>query len=105
MHQVDKFIKRFKMNHPVEMEECFLNGDCYYFALILKNRFPEATIKYMIIDNHFIVEIDGELYDIRGNVSNICNVPDLINWDDLEKYDNLLYERIVRDCIRFEEGD
>ena len=59
----------------------------------------------MIIDNHFIVEIEGELYDIRGNVSNICNVPDLINWDDLEKYDNLLYERIVRDCIRFEERD
>ena len=34
-----RFIKNFKENNPEAIEDCFMNGNCYWFARILK----EAT--------------------------------------------------------------
>lgn len=101
MNMIENFINKFKSLHPTEAEDLFLYGDCYYFAIILKERFPNAIIKYLIIDNHFITEIDGRLYDIRGDVTNLVDTRQLINWRDMESSDGLLYKRIIRDCINF----
>lgn len=101
MNEVEKFINKFKYLASKEAEDLFLYGDCYYFSIILKERFSDAIIKYLMIDNHFLAEISGRLYDIRGDVTDIIEKNQMINWDALKEFDSLLYNRIVRDCIKF----
>jgi len=48
--------------------DTFMRGYCYYFAVILKERFG-GTILYASYDGHFIIDIDGEHYDVTGNVT------------------------------------
>ena len=102
MNEVEKFIYKFKFLNPPAADDLFLYGDCYYFAIILKERFKyRANIKYLITDNHFITEIDGQMYDIRGDVTDRVDYKQLIDWNDMKDYDELLYNRIIRDCINF----
>lgn len=102
MNEIDVFIKRFKHTNPSIVEDLFLFGDCYYFSIILKERFKNAIIKYMVIDNHFITEVSGRLYDIRGDVTDLIDKTQMVDWDNMKNIDELLYKRIVRDCINFE---
>lgn len=78
-------------------DDCkWTDGNCYYFAIILKDRFPEGKIYYDTIWGHFIFEYLGQFYDWTG----IKN-PDtyLVEWDKFDKYDSLQKERIIRDTI------
>ena len=102
MNEVEKFIYKFKFIAPAAANDLFLYGDCYYFSVILKERFKDrATIKYLIIDNHFVTEIDGKMYDVRGDITDEIDSNQLIDWNDMKDYDELLYSRIIRDCINF----
>lgn len=75
----------------------FTQGCCFWFASILCERFPtNSRIMYDQVMNHFVAEIDGRLYDITGDVTDSYNVEP---WDELD--DDLLRQRIVRDCIMF----
>lgn len=89
------FIKQFR---DLGAENCFSNGMCYWFAYILQARFS-GDIVYDEVENHFGCDIDGVIYDITGNVSSKYN---WIPWAAYPKRDRLLYERILRDCIRKE---
>lgn len=74
----------------------WLDGNCYYFALILKDRFPEGKIYYDVINGHFIFQRKECFYDWTGII-----YPDgyLVGWDEFDEYDSLLKQRIIRDCI------
>lgn len=77
--------------------DCFTCGNCYWFAVILNNRFPNGHIMYDVVANHFGYEIDWQVYDITGNVTHDYNWK---WWDMLQlSYDPLVLERIYRDCI------
>ena len=76
----------------------WLNGNCYYFSLILKDRFKEGIIFYDVIDGHFVTEINGIKYDWSGIV-NESEKHIYVKWDKFDKYDSLQKERIIRDCI------
>ena len=93
MNKIEEFIKRRFPN------DCnWLNGNCYYFAIILKTRFPEGTIVYDIIDGHFMLKIGRHLYDYAGkhNVGNRT----LIEWDKFDEYDTTIKANIVRNVIK-----
>lgn len=82
--------KRFK-------KDCdWIDGNCYYFAIILKDRFPNGKIFYDVVDGHFIFKYKKRFYDWTGIVK-----PDgyLVKWSKFDKYDSLLKQRIIRDCI------
>lgn len=49
--------------------ETFTGGYCYWFAVILSERFVGSHIQYDPIEGHFVTEIGGRLYDIRGDVT------------------------------------
>lgn len=100
-NEIKDFIKNFS-KYP-DSKEMFLCGCCYWFAYILKGRFPKGEIWYDEIDNHFMLYYIGKIWDIRGDITGLY--PYATPWDKFEEYDSLLYERIVRDCIRKEKCD
>lgn len=91
MDNVIEFIKRrFK-------KDCnWIDGNCYYFAIILKDRFPDGKIFYDVINGHFIFLYEDKYYDWTG-----CIKPDgfLVEWDRFNEYDHLQRQRIITDCI------
>lgn len=75
----------------------WLNGNCYYFSVILKNRFPQGIIYYDVINGHFIFKYEDKYYDWTGIIN-----PDgyLVEWDNLDNYDSLQKQTIIRDYIK-----
>lgn len=91
MDEVLDFIKRRFS------DDCnWLNGNCYYFAQILKTRFPQGVIFYDIINGHFIFLYNSKYYDWSGEIH-----PNefLVEWDKFDEYDSLQKQRIIRDCV------
>lgn len=74
----------------------WVTGNCYYFAVILKDRFPEGKIYYDVINGHFVFEYNNQLYDWNGKVNHVRY---LVEWDKFDEYDSLQKQIIVRDCI------
>ncbi len=72
LNEVEKFIKKLKVyEHGQVLDHTFRKGFCYWFAYILEGRFPGAQIVYEPVEGHFLTEIDGRLYDIRGDVTEL----------------------------------
>ena len=76
----------------------WLDGNCHYFAIILKTRFPNGNVLYDVIDGHFVCEIGGVKYDWSGIVDE-TKKHRWVEWDKFKEYDNFQFERIVRDCV------
>ncbi len=93
MHEeiLDFINRRFKDNCH------WLDGNCYYFAVILKERFPGGQIYYDMINCHFCYGINGKFYDWTGAI-----LPDgrLIPWKVFKLFDKTYFERVMRDCVR-----
>lgn len=93
MKEILEFIKK---RFPVDNN--WSQGNCFYFALILKNRF-NGDMYYDVIQGHFITKIDDKFYDYDGVFSEE-EKPTFIKWDEFQLYDNKQFERIIRDCIK-----
>ena len=79
-------------------EDCdWVMGNCYYFALILKDRFPEGKIFYDVRLGHFVYKYGEKYYPWLGIYEG--NEDYLIPWDVFEIYDAAQKQRIIRDCI------
>lgn len=94
MKEVLDFIKK-RFTNAYFKWDC---GNCYYFALILKERFG-GTIFYDVIYGHFVTKINGVYFDYNGVVSDIAERT-FIEWDKFDEYDSVQRERIIRDCIK-----
>ena len=92
MDEVLEFIeRRFK-------KDCdWINGNCYYFAVILQERFPGGIIYYDVIDGHFLYFYNENYYDWVGIVK---PTGVLIDWDRFGEYDSLQKKVIIRDCVK-----
>lgn len=75
----------------------WLDGNCYYFALILSERFF-GDIYYDGVAGHFITLIDGSFYDWTGEVQ--VDNKDIMRWSKLQLFDPVRAERIKQGCIR-----
>ena len=90
MNCVEEFIKRRFIT------DCnWTTGNCYYFAIILKDRFNGA-LYYDPIEGHFLCKIDSNYYDYTGKVEIDESI--LYNWACYKEQDKLNYQHIVRDC-------
>ena len=92
MNMVLEFInKRFQT-------DCnWTSGNCYFFALILADRF-NGDIYYDVINGHFITKVADTFYDWNGIVKS--DKRNYVLWNNMEQYDPLVKQRIIRDCIR-----
>ena len=70
--------------------------NCYFFSLILKDRFPFGSIWYDVIKGHFVFLYEDKYYDWTGIIE-----PDgyLVEWEKFNEYDALQKQVIIRDCI------
>lgn len=73
----------------------WLDGNCYYFAVILCERFDKLAIYYEPIEGHFVAG-DGELfYDWLG----LYISKKLIPLDKIKEEDPSWYKILIRDCV------
>lgn len=98
MNEVLCFINRFKQSNPSAMEEAFTRGNCYWFAFILKKRFPDGELVYDPVDGHFACRIGDHIYDITGEVDPVGFMP----WVLYCKREYSDARRIRKQCIRLE---
>jgi hypothetical protein len=106
--QIEYFIKEFKKGFDEQaIVDCFTKGNCYHFAVILNEAFS-GHIYYYQVDGHFIFyDIDSqEFYDITGKL-NKRDYIDSVHFDELFFIDNLLYQRLIHDCVykKSKEGE
>ena len=89
-------VKDFIFRHFGKYCEYFLDGNCYWFAVILTKRFPQLSIYYEPILGHFVAGANNKYYDCTGECR-FENEP--ILFSTLKDSDSLWYERLVKDCI------
>ena len=78
MIDIENVISTIRDSHP-DMEELYLNGQCYNFFRILKSIFPESVAWYDYVEGHVYTKIGDFWYDIRGKhyrVSESCEPMD-----------------------------
>ena len=96
-----RFIAHFKGS-----EDTFLNGCCYWFSVILYDRFFServVEIYYEPVEGHFITKIDNRYYDVRGDVTELYRGKPMYNMYEMHQNDVRMYERLMRDCRDFRE--
>ena len=76
----------------------WLDGNCYYFALILKDRFPDGKIYYDVLNGHFVYKYKGLYYDWVGIYEPECD-DDMVSWNQFRWYDSSQKDIIIRDCV------
>jgi len=74
----------------------WINGNCFWFASILKARFEYLSIYYLPIIGHFVTGALGTYFDWTGQIFPE-EAPLLL--DELCKNDEKWYWRLLRDCI------
>lgn len=88
-----KFIDAFS-----DMKEHYLSGKCYWFAVILRERFG-GRIFYNQIDNHWACLIGGHLFDASGEIDQTG----FEQWPGIIKDDTPYYNRLLSQCINYTE--
>lgn len=89
--QIVEFIRR-----RFESDNQWLKGNCYYFSVILKARFPKGVIWYDVIYGHFCFQYGDKYYDWRGEITPKGT---LVLWDTFDQYDAAQKQRIIKYCI------
>ena len=100
--QIVKFISDFVKSgkNPDVIIRTFFNGYCYYFAIILMERFsllPDKEILYDPIEGHFVTRIGDQLYDIRGNVTNLFDIHKLYTKEVWSERKSIIYGCILKE--------
>lgn len=98
-NDVIKFIERFKQSNPLEIEKSFTEGNCYWFAFILKKRFVRGQLVYHPVKGHFAYQVDNHIYDITGEVDPVG----FKLWSEYRRKELTQSKLIKRACIRLEE--
>jgi len=98
MDKIEEFI-----NRRFQSDCDWLEGNCYYFARILKMRF-KGEIWYDLVEGHFLFRSFDKFYDWSGwceeyNFDKPETVENLVKWSDYKRIDPVHYDRIVRDVI------
>ena len=94
MKEIKEFIKR-----RFPRDNMWMNGNCYWFARILVDRFPQLDIYYLPIRGHFVAS-DGKIYyDWIGAHTQYSLEEEPIKLSVIRTIDPLWYDRLVRDCI------
>ena len=95
---IEDYIQQFRQ-FGTDVVDCFSNGMCYQFMIILRKRFGPfcTTPVYDEVINHFATEIDGRIYDITGDITDGPQYH-WKRWTAVCAEDHKHANRICRDC-------
>ena len=95
---IEDYIQQFRQ-FGTDVVDCFSNGMCYQFMVILRKRFGPfcTTPVYDEVINHFATEIDGRIYDITGDITDDPQYH-WKRWTTVCTEDYKHANRICRDC-------
>lgn len=72
------------------------NGNCYLFAVLLREAFPDGTIVYDPIKGHFLYKYHDWFYDYKG----LQAEPAVwYEWEPHKYEDPYHYQHVMRDCL------
>lgn len=95
--EVNDFIKR-----RFQKDCDWMNGNCYWFAMILRWRFPEELgVYYEPVAGHFYAGTEDEtlFFDWEGSyMAEELKVKPILLYEIAEE-DEIWYSRINRDCM------
>ena len=98
MNNIDVEVKNF-ISKRFAQQNSWCDGNCYWFAVILTNRFNNLQIYYMPIRGHFIAgDGVGNFYDWNGKLNIQDNEEPILLLQDIKDSDILWYNRLMRDC-------
>lgn len=96
-NKVLDFISKFQNDGTIKT---FTEGCCYWFAIILCERFNMSgnttSIVFNPISGHFAANIDGNMYDVTGEIP---QSDEWTSWDKWLKEEPVYGETVIRDCI------
>lgn len=78
--EIIDYIKEFS-KYGKQVKECFSLNNCYWFAIILKEKF-DGDIMFNEMENHFSCRVNKKLYDITGCCDNLY----YNSWEKWENY-------------------
>ena len=94
---ISRFISGFKKGFDSKkIIECFTEGNCYHFATILKNMYPEGFIYYDRAIGHFIFRYKGSFYDITGKIN--PGISKLYSWETIKEKEPSYYKKLLLEC-------
>ena len=73
----------------------WMNGNCYWFAFILCERFKYLKLYYEYVIGHFLAGANGCYYDWNGKYVEIDHI---IPFDELKEKDPIWANRILKNC-------
>jgi len=65
MIDVGEFLKELRSSADLQFK-IFTEGSCFKLYLIIKTIHPEAKAYWSDLDNHCVIKVDKEFYDIGG---------------------------------------
>lgn len=95
VQSIEAFIQRFRQ-YGRPAKEMFLEGNCYWFAVILAKRF-HAEIYYIPEAYHFVAKLGDKYYDITGNVTK--QYSGYRNWAEYKQEEPKHAEYVIRELI------
>lgn len=90
---VDFIWRRFN-----RLDANWMNGNCYYFALIITDRFKNLELGYLPWTGHFVAWNELETYYDFCGAHQVSNEP-IIPLRKIEATDKRWYATLYRDCI------
>jgi len=97
---IDEFINKFKLYDTEDrvLIKTFTLGFCYYFSVMLNERYKSGEIMYLAIENHFVYKYQDKLWDIRGDVTNLYSgCSDLYMWDTYPERESVIKWSVKQD--------
>ena len=92
MNEIEEFIKR-----RFDKDCHWLDGNCYYFALMLCFRFPYLKKIYYPIEGHWVVTDSEYAYDFNGK-SEIGDI--FYSEEEWKREDKSFYDEVISDCTK-----
>lgn len=97
--EVEDFILCFS-KFGNDVKRAFIEGCCYWFAYILKERFaPNARIICLPQEGHFVTKIGEKYYDITGNVTKRYQKSQKDDWEEYQRYNSSRAQKIAKNCV------
>ena len=94
--KVLSFIEQITIKYPKEIKDVFSNGYCFWFAIILRERFHgEIWFNSSLV--HFATCIEDRLFDVNGMIDDTYG---WMPWTEFQERNHYEAQQVIRTVIK-----